>query len=74
MKKNIFQYAIVINIGLLVLISIYKLFLVIHEPDFQNRNYKNIELVNSEPDQNTFSFAVIGTVETSVGIFKNKII
>ena len=57
-----------------MLISIYKLFLVIHEPDFQNRNYKNIELINSEPDQNIFSFAVIGTVETSVGIFKKKII
>ncbi len=74
MKKNILRKLIYLNIILLVLLGAYKLFLVLHEPDFQNRNYKNIEVLDQKQGEDQFSFVVLGSVENTISIFKKRII
>ncbi|HMB30630.1 MAG TPA: glycosyltransferase [Desulfohalobiaceae bacterium] len=60
---------------LLVLLISYKAYLYIFETDFYSLNIKNINKIQSKlEDSSEISFAVIGNINNSIGIFDKKIV
>ncbi|MFO8033090.1 MAG: glycosyltransferase, partial [Desulfohalobiaceae bacterium] len=76
MKRNkrlrLAFYAILL---LLFLLVGYKVYLYFFETDFQDLNTRNIQdIQRSLAGESSFSFAVIGNIHNSIGIFDKKIV
>lgn len=64
-----------LNVLIVVLLATYKIYLNFIEGDFEAVHSEQVERIQSLlADRETFSFAVVGNINNSVGIFERKII
>ncbi|MFO7984100.1 MAG: glycosyltransferase [Desulfuromonadales bacterium] len=64
-----------LNILLLVLLISYKIYLNFFEQDFESVHARQVEEVQAGLEgRSTYSFAVVGNINNSIGIFERKII
>lgn len=63
------------NVLIVVLLLCYKLYLNLMLPDFQSVHSKQLQAIQQKlGDSSSFSFAVLGNINNSVGIFEKRII
>lgn len=74
MNRGLIRKLIYINIFILIVILSYKAYLFFHESDFQESNYKNMKMIESNGQGEAYSFAVVGSIENSIDVFQNRII
>ncbi|WP_462324926.1 glycosyltransferase [Desulfoplanes sp.] len=64
-----------LNVTILLLVIFYKIYLNVFEQDYEAVHADQVETIESLLDGgDTFSFAVVGNINNSVGIFERKII
>jgi 1,2-diacylglycerol 3-alpha-glucosyltransferase len=64
-----------VNVLIVVLLLSYKIYLNLMLPDFQSEHSKQLQAIHQRlGDSDHFSFAVIGNINNSVGIFEKRII
>lgn len=63
------------NVGIVVLLLVYKLYLNLFLPDFQAEHSKQLQRIQQRLEgSNTLRFAVLGNINNSVGIFERRIV
>ncbi|MFW5863275.1 MAG: glycosyltransferase [Desulfohalobiaceae bacterium] len=74
-RQRKLRFAFYSVLVLLLLLSGYKIYLYFFETAFQELNARNIQRIQSSlQDESSYSFAVIGDVHNSIGIFDKKIV
>lgn len=74
MIRKFIKQLIYINVVILLLVVGYKVYLHFHEPDFIGSNFENISRIESAEPKASYSFVVLGSVESSINVFQKKII
>lgn len=69
------KFLFYLNLGILTAVLGYKIYLNISAPDFDVLHSEQIESIDAAiPPSEGFSFAVVGNINNSVGIFEQRII
>jgi glycosyltransferase involved in cell wall biosynthesis len=63
------------NLAIVLLLIGYKVYLNFYQPDFQVLHTEQVDLIeNRLADKDSFSFAVVGNINNSIGVFEEQII
>ena len=74
-KRKILHFLFSLNVLILILLVVYKIYLNFFEQDFQAVHAEQVERIEAELlTRTSYSFAVVGNINNSIGIFERKII
>lgn len=75
MGKRSLKWLLYLNLGIVLFLIGYKVYLNLSQPTFDNIHTEQLsQLQNNLSDPNRFSFAVVGNINNSVGIFEQRIV
>lgn len=74
MKRVVLKRVIAVLIFMIIISSIYKIYLHLDETDFKDHNFINIHSLKESDQDGPFSFAVVSSIKNSNDVFRDRII
>src|SRR6056297_3193713 len=74
-RPNSLKILFYANLAIVLLLVGYKVYLNFYQPDFQVLHTGQVDLIeNRLAGKDSFSFAVVGNINNSIGVFEEQII